>query len=98
MSRLCPVCGPADAPRPTGTQTYVYGDVTHKTRECAAISAIGQTPIRGKVGYGAESGVRVCSDDCFNYGHPHAEGPDNKHWNPDSHKWQARDEDGRFID
>lgn len=94
---LCPVCGPEDAPRPSGVASYTYGGITHKARECAAISAVGQLPIRGDEGYWTKSGLKVCSDDCFDHGQPHTVDSDNRHWNPQAHEWQPRDAEGNFV-
>lgn len=85
---LCPVCGCDDAPRPSGTATYTYSGVTHKTRECAAIASVGETPIRTADGYAAESGLGVCWGECFDYGKQHVLRPDGKHWDQRSGAWR----------
>lgn len=71
---LCPTCASDDAPRPTGTQTFTYNGVTHKARECAAFSSLGQTVIRTDTGYAAESGLLVCMA-CFPHGRQHLYSP-----------------------
>lgn len=94
---LCPVCGPSDAPRPSGMAEFTYGFVTHRTRECAAIASIGERPVRTDSGYVAASGAAVCADRCFDLGRQHPLTVDNVHWNPDAGRWQRRDVDGRWI-
>jgi hypothetical protein len=85
---LCPVCGEADAPRPTGTATYTYSGITHKTRECAAISSLGEKVIRTKNGYRAASGLKACLD-CFDHGRQHMYSGEDPH-NPPPPGWPYR--------
>lgn len=74
---LCSVCGPETAPRPTGVQTFTFNGVTHKTKKCAAISSLGEQPVRNEDGYGTKSGLLVCLD-CSDRGqqHTYASGQD----------------------
>jgi len=67
---LCPVCGPSDAPRPTGTQTFTFDGVIHKAAECAALSSVGESVVPTDDGYRSRSGVLVCME-CFPYGRQH---------------------------
>ncbi|MEU5154520.1 hypothetical protein [Glycomyces sp. NPDC021274] len=71
--KLCEVCGPAAAPRPSGTETRTHNGITHKTRECAlGFAANEQMKLsRDKKNYITESG-RVSCDDCFMVGKAHA--------------------------
>ena len=85
---LCPVCGEADAPRPTGTATHTFSGITHKARECAAMSSLGEKVIRTEDGYRAASGLNVCLD-CFSQGKQHMySGPDPH--NPSPPGWPHR--------
>lgn len=68
---LCEVCGPPDAPRPTGVATFTYNGVTHRTGECAALSSVGEVVVRSSGGYVSKSGRKVCME-CFGRGLQHS--------------------------
>jgi hypothetical protein len=76
---LCEICGPGDAPRPSGTETRTYNGITHKTRECASGFASNEEMklSKDKLHYVTKSG-RVTCDDCFMIGKAHAYAPDSE--------------------